>query len=360
MSDVFESVAIVLPSLDPDEKFVGVVDGLVSSGFRHIIIVDDGSDRDHKEPFEYASQFPQCKILVHDVNKGKGRALKDAFLYVSQNFPELEGVITIDGDGQHLIGDIINCGRVMLKNKNKVVLGSRDFNQEGVPVRSVAGNKTTAKLFRLLFGIQINDTQTGLRAIPSQYLADFSQILGERFEYETNMLLQMKRSKIDFIEEKIETVYDPDDYSSHYDGFKDSMKIAKVMLSFLLTGSGFKYAVSAVLSVLADNGLFYLLTVLFGVGKQLVLQPISTFLSSVLNFHLNKYWVFQSKGNYRKELLQYYAIFLPRTLVSVLLTHFFLQSLAVTASGLATAVKMIVDFVLFVIVYFLQKKWVFK
>ena len=360
MSDVFESVAIVLPSLDPDEKFVGVVDGLVSSGFRHIIIVDDGSDVEHKKPFEYASQFPQCTILVHDVNKGKGRALKDAFLYVSQNLPKLEGVITIDGDGQHLIGDIINCGRVMLQNKDKVVLGSRDFNQEGVPVRSVAGNKTTAKLFRLLFGIQINDTQTGLRAIPRQYLADFSQILGERFEYETNMLLQMKRSKIDFIEEKIETVYDPDDYSSHYDGFKDSMKIAKVMLSFLLTGSGFKYAVSAVLSVLADNGLFYLLTVLFGVGKQLVLQPISTFLSSVLNFHLNKYWVFQSKGNYRKELLQYYSIFFPRTLISIFLTHFLLQNLAVTASGLATAIKMIVDFALFVIVYFLQKRWVFK
>ena len=39
-----ETLAIVLPSLNPDRKFKGVVDGLVENGFQNIVIVDDGSD----------------------------------------------------------------------------------------------------------------------------------------------------------------------------------------------------------------------------------------------------------------------------------------------------------------------------
>ena len=44
-------LAIVLPSLNPDKKFAGVVEGLVEKGFEKIIIVDDGSDGDHKHWF---------------------------------------------------------------------------------------------------------------------------------------------------------------------------------------------------------------------------------------------------------------------------------------------------------------------
>ena len=232
--EVLEKLCIVLPSLDPDYKFENVVNGLVEAGFKNIVIVDDGSDAAHKKPFEDASVNPECRIIVHEVNKGKGRALKDAFKYVRENLPGCEGVITIDGDGQHLLEDIIKCGEVMLENKDKVILGSRNFNQEDVPARSVAGNKFTSGMFRVLFGIKINDTQTGLRAIPKQYLEKFSKIEGERFEYETNMLLQMKKDKIAFIEQPITTVYDPDDYSSHYHAIKDSARVGKVMFRYIV------------------------------------------------------------------------------------------------------------------------------
>ena len=43
-----ETLAIVLPSLNPDYKFKGVVDGLVENGFQHIVIVDDGSDDEQR------------------------------------------------------------------------------------------------------------------------------------------------------------------------------------------------------------------------------------------------------------------------------------------------------------------------
>jgi glycosyltransferase involved in cell wall biosynthesis len=208
------------------------VKGLVEKGFRHIVIVDDGSSDSHQRYFTEAEALPGCTVLHHGVNRGKGRALKTAFSYVLEKLPETRGVITIDGDGQHLADDIIACGVRMLREGDKVVLGCRDFDQPGVPPRSVAGNKTTDRFFRVLFCIQISDTQTGLRAIPRSLLETMCAIEGDRFEYETNMILQMKRAGIRWVEQKITTVYDEEDYSSHYNAVNDSMRIAKIMFKF--------------------------------------------------------------------------------------------------------------------------------
>ena len=358
--DCRNSLVIVLPSLDPDAKFSGVVSGLAESGFEHIVIVDDGSDQDHQQWFALAEAYPQCTVLHHGVNKGKGRALKTAFSHVLEKLPEAKGVITIDGDGQHLLKDIIACGNKMLEEGNKVVLGCRDFNLPGVPPRSVAGNKFTARAFRLLFGIRITDTQTGLRAIPAQFLPEFCEIAGERFEYETNMLLQMKRSGIDFYEQPIETVYDPEDYSSHYNAVKDSWKLGKVMLRFLLSGTGAKYAVSAVASVALDKLLYLLLVSFFGIEREAVFHLLATFLSSVFNFHVNKFWVFRKSGEYGMDLLSYYCVCIPRTLLSTLFTSLVIVRLQAATPGIATLVNIIVDTVLFFVTYFLQKKWVFR
>lgn len=228
--DCTKRCAVVLPSLNPNEKFDRVVDGLREAGFQRIMIVDDGSDERHQAHFTRAEAFPECSVIHHEGNKGKGRALKDGFTEVLKRFPDTEGVITIDGDGQHLLPDIIACADRMIENADKVVLGCRDFDQPGVPPRSVAGNKTTNRLFKLFYGITISDTQTGLRAIPQQFLPRFLEMEGERFEYETNMLLQMKKQNIVFLEQPIATVYDPEDYSSHYNAVKDSWRIFKIMM----------------------------------------------------------------------------------------------------------------------------------
>ena len=237
MKSPLRDLAIVLPSLDPDEKFDRVVQGLAERGFRHLVIVDDGSAPEKQTHFEKAAALPGCTVLHHERNMGKGCALKNAFAYVLRELPELDGVITIDGDGQHLLEDIVACGERMLAEGDKVVLGCRNFDQEGVPARSVTGNKITSHMFRLFYGIRLSDTQTGLRAIPRTYLESFSRIHGERFEYEMNMLLKMKHRGIPFLEQPIATVYDPEDYSSHYNAVKDSWRIFKVMFKGLFDRS---------------------------------------------------------------------------------------------------------------------------
>ena len=364
-ADCRRSTAIVLPSLDPDAKFARVVDGLVEAGFEHIVIVDDGSAPERRRFFEEAAEKPGCTVLTHEVNRGKGRALKTAFSHVSERLPELAGVITIDGDGQHLLPDIVACGDRMLAEGDAVVLGCRDFSLPGIPPRSVAGNRTTSRFFRLLFGIRLSDTQTGLRAIPARYLETFCGVEGERFEYETNMLLVMKRLGIPFLEQPIATVYDPEDYSSHYNPVKDSLRIGRVMLRFLTTGSGFRYVVSSVCSWLVDNGLYLLLMTLLGgrlaaAAASTVSQVSARVLSSLFNFTMNDRYVFRNGENHWKAFLKYYCLCIPQTLISVVCLTALVAGLKIGHPALATLVKIVVELILFVISYYIQKKWVFS
>ncbi len=351
-----KSLAIVLPSLNPDRKFLGVVDGLNEKGFDHIVVVDDGSDEDHGKLFEQAkAAHPGIVVLHHGVNRGKGRALKTAFSYVSENMPDIKGVITIDGDGQHLVDDIVACGERMLKEDGKVVLGCRDFNAPGVPPRSIAGNKTTARLFRICYGIKLSDTQTGLRAIPAEYLMPFCGIEGERFEYETNMLLNMKRMGIGFAEQPITTVYDPEDYSSHYDAVKDSWLIFKVMFRFLISSLG---------STLIDLTVFYLMMRFFGAaaGKyaELISTAVARALSSFANFNANNSVVFENKRGYKRALVRYYCLCIPQMLVSAGLVTLINRLLSNSVPIIATLIKFAVDICLFFISYQIQREWVFS
>lgn len=350
----FSSVAVILPSLNPDEKFNKVVDGLIEAGFEKIVIVNDGSDEAHSAPFAAAAAYSQCTVLDHGVNKGKGRALKTAFDYVLKNLPEVAGVVTIDGDGQHLTKDIIACGEKMLECGDKVIMGCRDFNLPGVPARSVAGNKTTSRMFRLCYGIKLSDTQTGLRAIPRQYLDRFFNIDGERFEYETNMLLWMKRWGIDFVEQPIETVYEGDNSGSHYNPIKDSWRIFKVMAKFML---------SSLSATLIDLAVFYIVMrffgPLFGRFAELGSTAIARACSSFVNFNANNSIVFQNKKNYKRAMLRYYALCIPQMLISAGLVTAINHLLANTQPGLATLIKFVVDTVLFFISYQIQREWVF-
>ena len=224
-------VSVIIPSLNPDEKLVTVVDSLVKKGFKDIILVNDGSDESHMWPFEKVGAYDECTILTHEVNRGKGRALKTAFEYCIKNREGYIGVVTVDGDNQHQADDIMNCCEAMV-SQDKVVLGVRTFDGDDVPFKSRFGNNLTSFVFKAMCGLAISDTQTGLRAIPYKYLQTFCDIEGERFEYETRMLLEFKRSSIPYMEVPIKTVYIEENASTHFNPVKDSIKIYKVIFRY--------------------------------------------------------------------------------------------------------------------------------
>lgn len=225
-------ISVVLPSLDPDEKLHAVIDGLLEHGFSDIILVNDGSKQENLHYFEdEANAHPGVvHLLHHAVNRGKGAALKTAFTWFLENRPDGLGVVTVDGDNQHHPADTRACVEHMLES-GRITLGCRDFSLEHVPARSRFGNQTTSAVFKVFCGITISDTQTGLRAFPRDTLELMCNVAGDRFEYETNMLLVMKTNGLKFDEVKIRTVYIEENKSSHFHVVRDSWRIYKLILA---------------------------------------------------------------------------------------------------------------------------------
>ena len=225
-------ISVVLPSLDPDEKLHAVIDGLLEYGFTDIILVNDGSKPENLHYFEeeVAAHPDIIHLLHHEVNKGKGAALKNAFRWFLANRPEGFGVVTVDGDNQHHPEDTRRCCEHMMETGH-LVLGCRDFTLDHVPARSRFGNQTTSAIFKIFVGMTLSDTQTGLRAIPRSDLEALTAVAGDRFEYETNMLLAMKQHGIPFDEVKIRTVYIEENKSSHFHPIRDSWRIYKLILA---------------------------------------------------------------------------------------------------------------------------------
>ena len=363
------NVTIIVPSLNPDEKMVNTVRGILAEGFNDIVVVDDGSAAEYKEPFATVAAMEGVTVLTHEVNKGKGRAMKTAFAYIAENRPDSRGVVTVDGDGQHLPKDIRACAEAMIAEKDKVVLGVRDFSRPEVPFKSRNGNNITKAVFRIFCGIRISDTQTGLRAIPAQYLPLMCEIAGERYEYETNQLLILKDKEIALHEVVIDTVYIDDNASSHFHPFRDSWRIYKIIFKHVGTSVLAKFLGASLVSFLVDTLLFFLINVGLqkaGMGAEdgklrIALATIGArVVSTVVNFCLNRKVVFKSTRSVRGTLVRYYILAICQMTASFLLVHFVAESLfGLTAGVLESVVKFCVDMCLFVISFQVQKRWVF-
>ena len=360
MSDL-SKISVVLPSLDPDEKLIAVVDGLLQYGFSHIILVNDGSKQENLHYFtDLAAQHPEITLLHHEVNKGKGAALKNAFRWFLANRPDAYGVVTVDGDNQHHPEDTKRCCEHMMATGH-TVLGCRDFDQADVPARSSFGNKTTSMIFKIFVGMTISDTQTGLRAFPREVLEQIVEVYGDRFEYETNMLLAFKTKGIDFDEVKIRTVYIEENKSSHFRVIHDSWRIYKLILAHF-----FRYTVSSIVSAVVDTGAYSLLSkvlsgMLTGLSLTAAAGVIARVISSLLNFFLNKKLVFQTNCSTGKAMLRYYALALPQMAAQVLLTQgvYALFGIRDSATGLRTLLYAVVMTVLYFVSYMIQQRWVF-
>lgn len=221
-------VVPIIPALNPDEKLVNSVKELIKNNFEKIIIINDGSESD--KIFNEVGKLKECIILTHDINQGKGRALKTAFSYYKENLMDnYEGVITLDADGQHKISDVINLCNILVDNK-LFILGTRLFNTKETPFRNKFGNRLTSKLFKKLYGVYLKDTQTGLRAIPNHLIDLHLQSYGERFEYEINALIDLVKAYEKILQIDIETVYlENSNKGSHFNPIKDSFRIYKIL-----------------------------------------------------------------------------------------------------------------------------------
>ena len=344
-----EDVVVVIPSLEPDVRLLD----LLASIRKHsrswpVIVVNDGSNDSFSEVFEEAQNKYQCILIHHSLNKGKGAAIKTAIRYILTNLKSAQYMVTIDSDGQHTLDDMIGCIQAAEVHGNSLVLGVREFDQK-TPIRSRFGNILTRNVLRLTTGINIKDTQTGLRVIPVGFMEKLLEVPGDRFEYETNMLLESKRSNWNIHSQEISTIYLENNASSHFRVIADSVAIYSVFI---------KYFLSSASAFLVDVGIY---AILISLQKNTSLQAIALSsicargISSLFNYLVNRNLVFRNNSD--SSLLKYFALVAVQILFSAYLVHF---GHVLFPSLDTVPVKIMVDGLLFFLSYYIQKNYIFK
>ncbi len=350
-----QQVSIIIPSLSPDDKLLSLLGDLREAGFSHIVVVNDGSSADYNHYFTAARDEYGCTVLTHAVNQGKGRALKTAFNYLLSECPDCKAAVTVDSDGQHRIHDIRRVAQETLDHPDSLVMGCRDFSSDNpdIPSRSRFGNRTTSRVLRMLCGITLSDTQTGLRGVSAQAMRRFMTTKGERFEYEMNMILDANEHKMPLLEVAIDTVYIEENRTSHFNPLKDSLRIYAVFSKFIL---------ASVSSFVVDILLYTLFLALVGKMTSIPTQAIviasvlARILSALFNFAVNKKQVFKSQGNTSRHLWRYALLCVCQMALSAWGTAQLYALLKINS----TLIKLVVDAVLFLLSFRIQRGWVFK
>lgn len=344
----------IIPAYEPPEAFTKYAAGLARVT-DHLIVVNDGSDPRFDSVFSQIRQLDRTTVLSYPENHGKGYALKTAFSYCAEHFAGTDVLVTADCDGQHSLEDVISVCETAEAHPDACILGCRDFTQQNVPARSRAGNTNMLRLLRLLYGIHISDSQTGLRAFSVQTAQRFLQVSGNRFEFETGMLIYAKRNHIPLLEIPIKTIYPNDkaDHVSHFKTVRDSFRVIGILLRYLVGNM-----LSGLFAAIADIGLFSLLTyVLFpqtSPGYTMLATIAGRVTSSLVNYHLNNKYIFHGTG--KTSILRFYAVWFGQLIASYLTLYIFGHILG----GHLTLVKIISDLCIFALTYQLQCNWVYE
>ena len=339
-----KNIFIVIPTLDPDEELMNDFLKELKKDFDHILVVNDGSKEVHDKFFESLKK-DGIVVLKHYKNYGKGRGLKNAFNYILNEYSDIIGVVTCDSDGQHSVKDIKKLAKEVTKNPNKLILGVRNFDKENVPSKSKIGNKMTRNVLKSFVGLDISDTQTGLRGLSKKVMSEFLDIDGERYEYETKMLIACQEKNIKIKEVEIETIYLNNNEASHFNPVKDSIRIYRLFM---------KYIGISLSTYLVDIILFaWFLGVLRISSNILAATILARVMSSIYSYFAYSNTKFKNiKGS---TLAKYNLLIIVQMFMSGCFTTFFFSLLDINV----LVIKIIVDLVIWFMNMFLEREFVF-
>jgi glycosyltransferase involved in cell wall biosynthesis len=170
-----------------------------------IVIVDDCSD---DKTYDQAKKT-RARVLRHIMNLGAGAATRTGFAFALKNLENLAYVITIDADGQHNVDDIKRLVEAAVKANADMVVGNRLHagNSSTMPFHRRFGNWGLSVISRVLFGIKVQDTQSGLRLIKASALKPLAGYTIDRYGFCTEVLWIASRSGMNIVETPIDVIY---------------------------------------------------------------------------------------------------------------------------------------------------------
>lgn len=334
---------IVIPAYNPSQELITLIHELLPTMVEKIIIVNDGSTGQSLSIFEKIKHHDKVVILTNAINMGKGAALKVGLNYAYVHYPMHVGVITADADGQHLPTDILKVYEKLTNHNQSLIVGVRQFRKD-VPLRSRFGNILTKKLFTLLVGRRLSDTQSGLRGIPMSFVPRLLKINSNGYEFELDMLLSCKYTHREIVEESITTVYLDNNSSSHFNPILDSLKIYFVLFRFTL------------LSIITATFDYIVFIILSSLGVSIFAsQFLSRLFAITFNYPLVKNVVFCSNEKDSSTFFKYISLVFISGTISLVLIEYLHTKLGITI----VVAKVIAESVIYLANFTVQRDLIF-
>ena len=168
-----------------------------------LVVVNDGSSDNTKAVAE-----KNTTTISHLVNMGSGAATRTGLEYAKRN--NYDFALTIDADGQHLPKDLVNVIKKLTEEEFDLVIGSRLIDPKGMPAHRVLGNKLLNAFTRILLGVRVTDSQSGLKGFSRKAIEKIN-IRTNGFEFCSEIVWRAKQQNLNIIEVPISAVYT--DYS---------------------------------------------------------------------------------------------------------------------------------------------------
>jgi glycosyltransferase involved in cell wall biosynthesis len=340
---MFMQVIALIPAYNPTEHLAPLVRGLAAEAFAAVIVVNDGSEPQYLQYFNEIEEIDKVTVLRHAVNLGKGAALKTGMNHIYCCFENFAGVVVVDADGQHTVGDAVKVADRLKSHPESLIMGVRAFDGS-VPLRSRLGNSITCGVFRVLTGRKLSDTQSGLRGIPKTMFPVLLKMSTNGYEFELDMLLACKYTGRSIIEQPIRTVYLEGNKSSHFNPIIDSMRIYFVLLRFTL---------AALLTTVIDYTVFIFV---FNLSASISASQASARLIAMgFNYTAVKRAVFYSEKTVANTFPKYFALVCVSGFVSYLL----IKGLSLYTPLPIIAAKVLAESSVFLANFAIQRDFIF-
>jgi glycosyltransferase involved in cell wall biosynthesis len=221
-------IAAVIPCFNVGSACIPIVQAC-SQTLDLCVVVDDGSV-DNTGRHIASVHTSNCRLIRHEKNHGKGSALITGFRHILAKEPQIEAVVTLDGDGQHdpdLLSGFIDQ---YSKQRTDLVYGNRMAQPGAMPIHRWALNTISNGLVSRVISRPIHDSQCGYRLYSRRLL---ESIIGDvrttRYELETEILILACRRnfQVDFV--PITSIYSGESTSLSHHSFLDVLRIGKLL-----------------------------------------------------------------------------------------------------------------------------------
>lgn len=194
-----------------------------------VLVVDDGS----KDGTGAAAAQAGARVIRHDVNRGKGAALRTAFSDLFER--GVDAVVTLDADGQHLPEEVPRLLDAADAGAD-LVMGTRDHLFAAMCRLRRLSNRLSSGAISVVAGRSLPDVQTGFR-VYARRLIESTGFPEPRFEAESAVVVRAARGGFRIVMVPVKLGYADGRTTSHYRPFVDSLRIARAVTRARLVSS---------------------------------------------------------------------------------------------------------------------------